>query len=110
LDILREASASPSVTPSPPSPEHGAYSEWWAGNVRPVAFFLFILLALVMMVPFVILAAFPPKEGVATQAMDWGKTVLPPLTGFVGAVVGYYFGTRNSKSETPPPPNPNKPA
>ncbi len=33
----------------------------------------------------------------AEIALDWAKTVLPPVVGFGGAVVGFYFGTRGTQ-------------
>ncbi len=102
LDILRTEPEPPQVVATP---DISPFSPDWARIVRPVAFLLLALLASVMLLPFYLFSQFSRPETVAAQTLDWGKTILPSLTGFMGAVVGYYFGTRNSgRSESPSAP------
>lgn len=69
------------------------HSEVWAKVAKPFAQFVFLLVGLVIVVPFVLLCV----TRVDREALlDWAKTVLPPVVGFGSAVVGYYFGTRSS--------------
>ena len=76
------------------------YSAEWARIVKPVSLSLLGLIAAVMLLPFLIVV-FVSKE-VGNQVIDWAKTVLPPVVGFGGALVGYYFGTRGSQQDQPP--------
>ena len=39
------------------------------------------------------------NDGKEDKILDWGKTVLPPVVGFGGALVGYYFGTRGNQQD-----------
>lgn len=73
----------------------------WAGIVRPFTWFLFVLLAAAMALPFLLIGFLDTATGTdrVEKAVEWAHTILPPLVGFVGAVVGYYFGTRGDKEE-----------
>ncbi len=64
----------------------------WAGIAKPFTYFILILIAAVMLLPF----AWFAWDKTSTNMLDWAKTVLPPAIGFGGAVVGYYFGTSGS--------------
>ena len=79
--------------------EISPYSAEWAKIVKPVALSLLGLIAAVMLLPFLIVVYVPEKTGV--HVLDWAKTVLPPVVGFGGALVGYYFGTRGSQRDLP---------
>ena len=79
--------------------EVSPYSPEWAKTVKPVALILLGLIALVMLLPFLIIVM--AEENKADNALDWAKTVLPPVVGFGGALVGYYFGTRGAQQSTP---------
>ncbi len=48
-----------------------------------------------MLSPFFILMCVDGATG--EKIIDWAKTVLPPVVGFGGALVGYYFGTRGTQ-------------
>jgi hypothetical protein len=71
----------------------------WANIANPFAWFILGLIAAVMLVPFIFFVLPYPRGTYMTQALDWAKTVLAPVVGFGGAVIGYYFGTRNSSSQ-----------
>ena len=73
------------------------YSSEWAEVVQPVALSLLGLIATVMLLPFLIVVCVEEKTG--RQVLDWAKTVLPPVVGFGGALIGYYFGTRGNQQE-----------
>ena len=75
------------------------YSPEWAKIIWPIAKILLLLIAAVMLLPFLIIVTVE-KEKVGS-ALDWAKTVLPPVVGFGGALVGYYFGTRGSQQASP---------
>ena len=75
------------------------YSPEWAKTVKPIALSLLGLIALVILLPFGIV--FWAAEEKVDNALDWAKTVLPPVVGFGGALVGYYFGTRGSQQSPP---------
>jgi hypothetical protein len=52
-----------------------------------------------MLIPFVVIALLAGVGRLTDPIdpmLDWAKTILPPLVGFGGAIVGYYFGTRGS--------------
>jgi hypothetical protein len=70
------------------------FSEKWAAIVRPVTCIFFVLLGLAILIPFVFIWYFEGNKERLELVMDWAKTILPPLTGFGGAVIGYYFGIR----------------
>ena len=57
------------------------------------------LIAAVMLLPFLIIVLAEKEK--AGNAIDWAKTVLPPVVGFGGALVGYYFGTRGTQQDGP---------
>lgn len=73
------------------------YSAEWAEIVRPIAVGLLCLIGAVVLVPFLIVVCVSNDTGKLT--LDWAKTVLPPVVGFGGALVGYYFGTRGIQQE-----------
>lgn len=54
-----------------------------------------------MAIPFVLIGNLEAPEGLdrVSKTIEWAHTILPPLVGFVGAVVGYYFGTRSDKGD-----------
>jgi len=86
-----------------PARRIGQYTPQWAKIVRPIARGLLTLLAAVMLLPFLMIALFGGtgvEDEPVKQALDWAKTILPPLIGFGGAIVGYYFGTRGDESGT----------
>jgi hypothetical protein len=74
----------------------------WAGVVKPFTWFLLVTLAVAMALPFVLIACLPlvGEESRIGKTIEWAHTILPPLVGFAGAIVGYYFGTRSGKGET----------
>lgn len=79
------------------------YSERWAEVVKPLTQVLFLLLAAVLLIPF--LFVFVDDRSVQAAALDWAKTILAPVVGFASAAIGYYYGTRASGSNdggTPP--------
>lgn len=69
------------------------YTSTWADIAKPFTWFLLSLIAAVMLLPFAFAFRADVKAG---DLLDWAKTILPPVTGFGGAVVGYYFGTRGT--------------
>lgn len=75
--------------------EAAAHSPEWAKIIWPITRILLSLIAVVMLLPFFVVM-FAEKDK-ADIALDWAKTVLPPVVGFGGAVVGYYFGTRGTQ-------------
>lgn len=85
------------------APDH--HSPAWAEIVKPVTRGLLVLLTTVMLVPFLLIAVFGglgKVEDPIAHVLDWGKTILPPLVGFGGALVGYYYGTRGVGKSTEP--------
>jgi hypothetical protein len=97
------------------------YSLIWSKVVWPITRSLLLLLAVVMLVPFVFVLWLTPTQvkvtvpkGTSDQqvaaivqavaqdratkrlemVLDWAKTILPSAVGFGSAMVGYYFGTR----------------
>lgn len=80
--------------------EISPYSSEWAKIVKPVTVSLLSLIAAVMLLPFV-LVVYVGNGQTGDQIVDWAKTVLPPVVGFGGALVGYYFGTRGNQQEPP---------
>jgi len=90
------------------------HSATWAQIAKPFATAIFILVAVVVVLPFAIITANALACGARCgdnidKMFDWAKTVLAPIVGFGSAVVGYYFGTRgtttarNSGTETSDP-------
>ncbi len=78
------------------------YSKTWAGITRPFAWVVFSLIAIVIIFPFIFVCFHcngDCKE-LWDRLFDWAKTVLAPVVGFGSAVIGYYFGTRNSSSKS----------
>lgn len=73
------------------------HSREWARHVRPIALSLLGLIGLVILLPFLIILKSDQEK--ALNALDWSKTVLPPVVGFGGALVGYYFGTRSAQQD-----------
>jgi len=80
----------------------------WAKVARPFAYFVMVLVAAVVVMPFIALFVHAVRtqqdsvrDVVNGQIIDWAKTVLAPVVGFGSAVIGYYFG-RGGTSETPP--------
>jgi hypothetical protein len=69
------------------------YSERWAAIVRPLTLGIFLLLAAVVVGPFLLLFAGLGSPAL-DKGLDWAKTVLAPIVGFASAAVGYYYGTR----------------
>ena len=78
--------------------EISPYSSEWAKIVKPVTVSLLSLIAAVMLLPFV-LVVYVGNGETGDQIVDWAKTVLPPVVGFGGALVGYYFGTRGNQQD-----------
>ena len=76
------------------STEVPTYSRAWARVVRPFTFFIFWLLAAVILFPF--LFVFITDSEIRDHAYDWAKTILAPIVGFASAAIGYYYGTRQS--------------
>ena len=75
------------------------HSREWARHVQPIALSLLGMIALVILLPFLIILTSDQEK--ARNALDWSKTVLPPVVGFGGALVGYYFGTRGTLQDAP---------
>lgn len=77
------------------------HSELWARIAGPFAWAIFVLLGVVIVIPFYLLWL---QGGTGKERMDaildWAKTVLPPAVGFGSAVAGYYFGTRLTGSSS----------
>jgi hypothetical protein len=92
--------APPTIDVTTPKPGGGTVSQQelpprtseWAKIARPFTFFILWLIAAVMLLPF--LWFLVPRDN--TDMLDWAKTILAPVIGFGGAVVGYYFGTSGS--------------
>lgn len=82
------------MTEAPP------YSPEWAKIILPIAMILLGLIATVMLLPFLIIVMVE-KELQVDRTLDWAKTVLPPVVGFGGALIGYYFGTRGAQQASP---------
>lgn len=80
---------------SPNLKEAAAYSPEWARIIWPITRILLSLIAVVMLLPFFVVMF--AENDKAEIALDWAKTVLPPVVGFGGALVGYYFGTRGTQ-------------
>ncbi len=115
------------------------YSLIWAKVVWPITRSLLLLLAVVMLVPFVFVLWLTPTQVKVTvpkgtpdqqvaaivqavaqdratkrleMVLDWAKTILPSAVGFGSAMVGYYFGTRAAQPNPvgqPVPPQPVPP-
>ena len=68
------------------------HSGEWARIVGPFTWFVLSLIALVMLLPFSMLWLISWRR--VPLMLDWAKTILPSATGFGGAIIGYYFGTR----------------
>jgi hypothetical protein len=84
---------------TPEVTEIDQHSPAWAEIVRPIANHLLALLSAIMLIPFVVIALLAGVGRLTDPIdpmLDWAKTILPPLVGFGGAIVGYYFGTRGS--------------
>lgn len=111
LDITKPQPGGGTVAPPPdiditkPQPGAGTVQEIaprtseWATIAKPFTYFLLCLIAAVMLLPF----AWFLFQHDDTDMLDWAKTILAPVIGFGGAVVGYYFGTGGSSggSKTP---------
>ena len=93
LDLTKSAADRVDLREAPP------YSPEWAKIIRPITRSLLALIAAVMLLPFLIIVMAEKEK--AGNAIDWAKTVLPPVVGFGGALVGYYFGTRGSQQDGP---------
>ncbi len=74
------------------------HSELWATIAKPFAWFIFILVAFVIIVPFIIIAVdlIITKNDQLENIMRWSSMVLAPIIGFGSGVIGYYFGTNGS--------------
>ncbi len=84
---------------TPEVTEIDQHSPAWAEIVRPITNHLLTLLSAIMLIPFVVIALLAGVGRLTDPIdpmLDWAKTILPPLVGFGGAIVGYYFGTRGS--------------
>jgi len=75
------------------------HSPRWAGIVKPFTWFVLGLIAVVMLLPFWMLWLLAEESKRLTPMLDWAKTILPSVTGFGGAIIGYYFGTRGGKGD-----------
>lgn len=75
-------------------------SKVWAEIVKPFGILVFILLCLVIILPFISIIIWPGtnKEVFHQTIVDWGKTVLAPVIGLASAVATYYFGTGYNKT------------
>jgi hypothetical protein len=86
----------------------GAHSGEWAKIATPFTWFVFSLIAAVMLVPFLLLIFVwwrvkilsATDSTLLTTTFDWAKTILAPVVGFGGSVIGYYFGTRGDDSSS----------
>ncbi len=95
IPVVGKSPAQPSLERADP------YSIEWAKIVKPITAALLLLLALVMLLPFWLLASLsPPNDERMKNVLDWAKTVLPSVVGFASAMVGYYFGTRAGPGRT----------
>ena len=79
--------------PSPTKKEIPAHSHLWANIAKPFAKFIFFLVFLVILLPFLFICFDTEQK---KEYLDWARVVWAPVVGFCSAVVGYYFGTRNS--------------
>jgi len=75
-------------------------SELWANITKPFAWFVFTLISLVIMTPFIviIITSIVSKTDHMETLMRWSTTVLAPIVGFGSAVIGYYFGANGQSS------------
>ena|SRR5258706_1930810 len=66
----------------------------WAEISKPFAIFVFILIAIVIIFPFLGIIIWPGgnREHFHEVIIDWGKTILAPVVGLASAVATYYFG------------------
>ncbi|HVT60009.1 MAG TPA: hypothetical protein VHR45_16630 [Thermoanaerobaculia bacterium] len=86
----------------------GAHSGEWAKIATPFTWFVFCLIAAVMLVPFLLLVFVwwrvktlsATDSTLLTTTFDWAKTILAPVVGFGGSVIGYYFGTRGGDGDS----------
>lgn len=70
------------------------WSEAWAKIVEPFAYIVLGTVILVISIP-AIATLFVEDIEKIKLITDWSKTALAPVTGFVGAVIGYYFAIKN---------------
>ena len=75
--------------------EASPYSPQWARIVKPIALSLLAIIAAVILLPFFIISW--GEKCRADDVLDWAKSVLPPVVGFGGALIGYYFGSRHGQ-------------
>lgn len=78
------------------------HSKLWANIAKPFAWFIFALVSIVIIVPFVIITinSIVTKTDHVDMVMQWSTTVLAPIVGFGSAVVGYYFGASGSNKKS----------
>jgi|SRR6185436_3131508 len=69
-------------------------SKLWANIANPFAWFVFSLISMVIVMPFIIImvSSIVNKTDHMDALMRWSTTVLAPIVGFGSAVIGYYFG------------------
>lgn len=79
--------------------EVSPYSRQWAKTVKPIAQVFLAIIAAVILLPFFIISCGDTCR--ADDVLDWAKSVLPPVVGFGGALVGYYFGSRHGQPGSP---------
>jgi hypothetical protein len=96
LDVSSPSPGSGTILKAQDVPEVPLHSPDWAKEVKPFSLFILSLIAAVILVPFIFFLLPYPRGNYMIQALDWAKTVLAPVIGFGGAVVGYYFGARSS--------------
>lgn len=73
--------------------EASPYSPQWARIAKPIALSFLAIIATVILLPFLIISWGDKCR--TDDVLDWAKSVLPPVVGFGGALVGYYFGSRH---------------
>ena len=101
LDIRRAAESDGSdevsilTSPDRADPQ----SPLWLGLVRPFGWGILGLVAVVIVIPFVVIAAEGQLDAEVRveKLLTWATHVLAPVVGFASTVVAYFFGTRSAQ-------------
>jgi hypothetical protein len=83
----------------------GTDTEAWAKLARNFAWFILWMIAALIAAPYVIFTFGIqnwPEADRAKAVVEWSHAVLPPVVGFVSAVVGYFFGARTTGRQPDP--------
>ena len=70
-------------------------SPLWADLAKPFAIMIFILVLLIILIPFILLLIFPGSDRQHWHQMiiSWANTALTPIVALTASIVAYYFGT-----------------